>query len=1107
MKTKLFVRILWALLFATTQPASATHIVGGELYYRYLGNNDYEIRLTVYRDCYNGIPPFDDPAYVGVWDSANNLIMEVAMSPNDSATVPSTINSPCFQPPGGICVRVANYYAIVNLPPIPGGYQLAYQRCCRNQTILNVVNPLNTGASFYATIPGNGIINSNPVFNELPPAFACNGYPLVFDHSATDLDGDSLVYSICNPLDGANQGNSAPLPSTAPPPFLPISFQAPFNIANLMGGSPLTIDPATGELTAIPNTLGQFVIGICVSEYRNGQLLSTTMRDYQINVVDCPSLVVAGIISPGVVCGSNTVQMTNNSYGASSYLWNFYDPSVPNSTSTAFSPSWTYPDTGTYVVSLIAFSTLDSSCTDTTARLVTFLPEFITDFTIDTTVCSYTVSFNDTSNTGAGTINFWDWNFGDNSAHAYTSDPQHTYAGPGTYTVTLKTRSTGFCRDTIVKTFTLDPPITFQPIMAGPTSACQGTAPPNLAVNIATSSGQSLSPYQVNYTINGNAQAPLFTNTNQVTIQPNTSTVGSQLIQITGITSFSQPDCGSSGTTNFLFTVNSGVSATSSANMAVCQNQPATVDFTGSGGTPPYSFVYNINNGPDLVVNSPAGSSTATIPVNTSIAGAYTFNLTNVAGSGTQPCPPTSVSSTVVTVTAPPNASISIDTTIVCQYGNSPTITFTGTGGTPPYAFQYTLNGVAAPTLFSASTSNTAQLQLPTSNPGTFNVVLNTVSSAAAGNCSRNLSQNALFAVIPAPNATVTGDAVVCQNDAPVNLTFSGSNSTPPYLFEYSINNGTSQTIQSTGTTASINIPTNIAGNFNVLLTGVSGNTNPVCPSNLNDTAIVTVRQLPSATIFTPDSLCLNDNNGVAIVTCSNGVAPYIIDYNLGNGPTLQESTNSNTLSISLPTTIPGQNTVNLLNVTDGGSPSCSRNLSTNGSYYVEEVGPNFMAAPLVCPYSGNYQFLNQTLNGQSWYWDFDDGSYSFETNPFHEFVEGGIFEVTLVATSQSGCVDSISENLEVIQPYRVWIPNAFTPNGDVKNERFMPVITSVQDYSLSIYNRWGQLLFYTDDPDGGWNGQYNGRDLPEGIYVFMITSTDLCNKQDVRRGAFTLAR
>ena len=155
LQRKLLLFLLFTLgVFAKSE---ATHIVGGELYYNYLGNDNYQIHLTVYRDCFNGVPPFDDPAYVGIWDAANNLIMEVALSPNDSATVPSIINSPCFQPPGGICVRVANYYAIVNLPPIPGGYQLAYQRCCRNQTILNVVNPLSTGASFYAFIPGSEI--------------------------------------------------------------------------------------------------------------------------------------------------------------------------------------------------------------------------------------------------------------------------------------------------------------------------------------------------------------------------------------------------------------------------------------------------------------------------------------------------------------------------------------------------------------------------------------------------------------------------------------------------------------------------------------------------------------------------------------------------------------------------------------------------------------------------------------------------------------------------------------------------------------------------------------------------------------------------------------
>ncbi len=84
------------LVLLSTMESFATHIVGGELYYTYLGNNQYEIRLTVYRDCFNGVPPFDDPAYVWIWDSNNNLIMEVPMSPNDSATVPSIINSACM---------------------------------------------------------------------------------------------------------------------------------------------------------------------------------------------------------------------------------------------------------------------------------------------------------------------------------------------------------------------------------------------------------------------------------------------------------------------------------------------------------------------------------------------------------------------------------------------------------------------------------------------------------------------------------------------------------------------------------------------------------------------------------------------------------------------------------------------------------------------------------------------------------------------------------------------------------------------------------------------------------------------------------------------------
>jgi len=164
------------LAFATFC-AKATHIVGGELYYTYLGNNQYEIRLTVYRDCFYGNPPFDSPALIGVWNANNSFVYAVDLFPNDSATIPPIINSPCFVPPTNVCYRVCNYYGTITLPPIAGGYQLAYQRCCRNQTIINIVTPLDVGAAFYAYIPGTAItnVNSNPVFTQLPPPFICSG--------------------------------------------------------------------------------------------------------------------------------------------------------------------------------------------------------------------------------------------------------------------------------------------------------------------------------------------------------------------------------------------------------------------------------------------------------------------------------------------------------------------------------------------------------------------------------------------------------------------------------------------------------------------------------------------------------------------------------------------------------------------------------------------------------------------------------------------------------------------------------------------------------------------------------------------------------------------
>jgi len=584
-------RKVYLLLFLSflSLTSEATHIVGGELYYTYLGNNRYRIQLTVYRDCLYGVPPFDAPATVGVWNSNNVFLQAIDLFPlqADSGLIPPTINSPCFIPPTSVCYRYCNYYGtIVNLPAIPGGYQLAYQRCCRNQTILNIIDPLDVGATFYASIPGSNInpVNSNPQFNQLPPPFICHQAPFVFDHSATDSDGDSLVYEICTPYNGASLSWPvlANIPQTIPPgqnnsiqdfppPYANVLFQPPYNLSNLLGGIAMTIDPQTGILTATPNTIGQFVIGVCVNEYRNGVFLSKTRRDYQLNVVACPSLVVAALQTPVLTCGSNTVQFNNNSFGAASYSWNFGDPTTTTDISTATNPNYTYPDTGTYSVSLIAYSAFNPGCADTAIGSVTILPDYVIDFSFNLTPCSALVTFNDTSNSESGVTSQWIWNFGDNSPLVNTSDPTHTFPGPGTYNVTLQATSSRGCRKTKTVSVVIPPYLSVSATngMVTCTDSCTGQSTANVSSAL----------FPVTYSWNDPASQNTQT---AINLCPGTYMV---IVVDSG---------GCTDSTTITITEPAPLTATVSATDAYCDGLcigTTTVQY--AGGTPPYSFQWD----------------------------------------------------------------------------------------------------------------------------------------------------------------------------------------------------------------------------------------------------------------------------------------------------------------------------------------------------------------------------------------------------------------------------------------------------------------------------------------------------------------------------------
>lgn len=387
---KLFVKkkrfLISLLLLLSLRPINATHIVGGEMNYTCLGDDLYEISLTIFRDCYNGDPSawFDDPASIGVFNANNELLQQILIPLVGNDTLAPVLSGECLVAPPSVCVHTTTYRSEVRLPPIIGGYQLAYQRCCRNQTIANIVRPLETGATYGVTISEKALLecNSNPKFKEWPPIYICANEPISFDQSAVDQDGDSIVYRLCTPLRGANQQIPQPQPPN-PPPYEEIEWlDPPYGVDNMLNGflgnEPLRIDPSSGLLTGLPNTIGQFVVGICVEEYRDGALISTTRRDFQYNVGQC-TRAAAAFFAPEIYCDGLTVDFQNKSLEAREFLWSFSRDDSLLEASSAINPVFTFPDTGRYLVELVANP--NDVCSDTFRQELNIrLPSLAVDF-------------------------------------------------------------------------------------------------------------------------------------------------------------------------------------------------------------------------------------------------------------------------------------------------------------------------------------------------------------------------------------------------------------------------------------------------------------------------------------------------------------------------------------------------------------------------------------------------------------------------------------------------------------------------------------------------------------------------------------------------------
>jgi gliding motility-associated-like protein len=468
---KLITAMVLVLMLFGVQKASATHIVGGEITYRSLGMmgmnlEKFEVTLTVYRDC-NTINPnavFDDPGRIAVFHTRpdGTIFYEYSTLPfrMGDDTLSTNINPACDPVAANVCVHRTLYRDTITLDRVEGVYTLAYQRCCRNVTVSNIVDPLETGMTLAVeiTAEARAAANSGPVFKTWPDVFICVGEPLDYDHGANDVESDSVVYRLCTPYHGATR--AVPIPVIpGPPPYEEVVWAPNFSTANMLGGAnPLTIDPVTGIFSGIPEIPGQFLVAVCMDEYRDGVFFSTTRRDFEYNVIACGEMPTADFNAPELQCGDLTVTFENTSSGHESSEWFFDWPATtPTSNSNAATVTHTYDEEGTYVVALIVDN--GTGCTDTIFKTITLRNSDIDiDFTFEQFVCgdSITTLFADitTSTISPLVSNVWTIIIGnDTTIITDVLNPTLNIPDGASVKVTLTVTTENGCTESITKEF------------------------------------------------------------------------------------------------------------------------------------------------------------------------------------------------------------------------------------------------------------------------------------------------------------------------------------------------------------------------------------------------------------------------------------------------------------------------------------------------------------------------------------------------------------------------------------------------------------------------------------------------------------------------------
>lgn len=384
-----------------------------------------------------------------------------------------------------------------------------------------------------------------------------------------------------------------------------------------------------------------------------------------------------------------------------------------------------------------------------------------------------------------------------------------------------------------------------------------------------------------------------------------------------------------------------------------------------------------------------------------------------------------------------------------------------------------TLTGTPGGGIWSGGVVSTAGSFDPaTAGAGTHSLIY-TVSEPVAGCTDTDTMQ---FVVHALPLADAGADVSICETES-TQLSASGGSSYSWSPTADLSDAGIADPVASPLTTTS----------YTVLVTDANG-----CEST--DSVLVSVQVLPTAVMSGYD-VCA----GLPVTFTNTSSASSTYTWEFGDGQTSTEQ---------VPTIVYSTGgTYNVvLTATEG---NCSDTAVQQVTIFDNPVASFTVDPTEVIAGLDTVGFNADTAGIASWLWDIGVDENFTDPNFTYVYADSGFYTIGLIVTNTEGCQDTLllPEYVHVKIPGNVYIPNAFTPNGDGINDEFMVFGAGISNFHLLVFNRWGEKVFESHDQSQGWNGTYKGKVLNPNVYVYRVTFTLPDNILQKKEGSITLLR